>query len=146
MKTFSKIGIIVSLFVFLTAAIGVPVIEHVCYSSNTTTIALFSDTCEKDTQKNSCCNDKQESSSKKCCENKYTYHHLVYQGQKENNFKLKFSENKTAQLDFFSFHQAISKSQILFSFRALPLPDKIRAQAIIGLISTSPELLQVFRC
>lgn len=146
MKTFSKIGVIVSLFIFLTSAIGVPVIEHVCYSSNTTSIALFSDTCAKDTQQNSCCNDKQESTSKKCCENKYSYHRLVYQGQQENNFQLKFLKNTTAQPDFFSFYQAISKSQILFWFRALPLPDKIRAQAINGLISTSPELLQVFRC
>lgn len=146
MKTFSKIGIIVSLFIFLTAAIGVPFIEHVCYSSNTRTFALFSDTCEKDTQKDSCCKDKQKNTSKKCCENKYTYHRLVYQGQKENNFQLKFSKNKTEKTNYFSFYQALSESQILLSFRALPLPDKIRAQAINGLLSTNPELLQIFRC
>jgi len=145
-KSFSKIGILVSLFVFLTAALGVPVIEHVCYSSNTTTIALFSDTCEKDIQKNSCCKEKQKSTSKKCCENKYSYHRLVYQGQQENNFQLKFSKKITAQPDFFCFYQAISKSQILFSFRVLPLPDKIRAQTISGLLCTNPELLQIFRC
>lgn len=128
------------------AVTGIPVIEHICHSTQSTSFGLFSTSCQKEKESNDCCKPN-KNNKKKCCENKFNYERLDYQGHPESAFEIRTTTFTQFKSDCFHYAFVLAlNTQAYLSLRNELPPDKFSTFLILYKLRPQSARLQVFRC